>query len=107
MIETTSMLLQTDSIYPVVVDDLYLHYNPSLSLYWILPVYLVVEYSHQLGFYQMIHYQVMIWWIETMIQFWEYDVEIQTLMKGHLCYTTRDGAKVTLQNDVVVVLVST
>ena len=29
------------------------------------------DYSHQLGFYQMIHYQVMIWWIEKMIQCWE------------------------------------
>ena len=71
MIETTSLPLQTHSIYPVVVEDLYLHYNPSLYLYWLLPMYLVVEYSCQLGFYQMIHYQVMIWWIETIIQCWE------------------------------------
>ena len=68
---------------------------------------LVVEYSHQLGFYQMIHYQVIIWWIEKMIQCWEYEVEIQTLMKGHLCYTTRDNAQVTLRHVVVIVPVST
>ena len=49
----------------------------------------------------------MIWWIETMIQCWEQEVEIQTLMKGHPCYTTRDDAEVTLQHIVVVVLVST
>ena len=107
MIETTSLPLQTHSIYHVVVEDLDLHYNPSLSLYWLLLMYLVVEYSHQLGFYQMIHYEVMIWWIETMIQCWEYEVEIQTLMKGHSCYTTRDNSEVTLQNVVFVVPVST
>ena len=31
----------------------------------------------------------------------------QTLMKGHLCYTTRDNAQVTLQHVVLVVPVST
>ena len=34
-------------------------------------------------------------------------MEIQTLMKGHLSYTTRDNAKVTLRYAVVVVPVST
>ena len=34
-------------------------------------------------------------------------MEIQTLMKGHLCYITRDNAEVTLHNVVVVVPVST
>ena len=33
-------------------------------------------------------------------------MEIQTLMKGHLCYTTRDNTEVTLRHDVVVVPVS-
>ena len=42
-----------------------------------------------------------------MIQYWEYVVEIQTLTKGHLCYTNRDNAEVTLRHDVVIVLVST
>ena len=36
MKETTSLPLQTHSIYPVVVEDIDLQYNPSLSLYWIL-----------------------------------------------------------------------
>ena len=60
MNKTTSLLLQTHSIYPVVVEDLALHYNPSLFLYWLLLMQLVVEYLHQLGLYQMIYYQVMI-----------------------------------------------
>ena len=34
-------------------------------------------------------------------------MEIQTLMKGHSCYTTRDNAEVTLQHVVAVVPVST
>ena len=34
-------------------------------------MYLVVEYSRQLGFHQTIHYKVMTWWIETMVQCWE------------------------------------
>ena len=42
-----------------------------------------------------------------MIQCWEQEVEIQTLMKGYSCYTTRDKAEVTLCNAVVVVPVST
>ena len=42
-----------------------------------------------------------------MIQCWEYEMEIQTLMKGHFCYTTRDNDEVTLRHDVVVVPVST
>ena len=46
-------------------------------------------------------------WIETMIQCWEQEVEKQTLVKGHLCYTTRDNAEVTLRHAVVVVTVST
>ena len=33
-------------------------------------------------------------------------MEIQTLMKGHLCYTTSDNAEVTLRHDVVVLPVS-
>ena len=70
-------------------------------------MWLVVDYYHQLGLYQMIHYQVMIWWIEKMIQCWEYEVEKQTFMKGHSCYKTRDNAQVTLQHVVVVVTVST
>ena len=107
MIQTTSLSLQTHFIYHVVVEDLDLHYKPSLSLYWLLPMQLVVEYSRQIGFYQMIHYQVMIWWIETMIQCWEQEVEIQTLMKVHVCYTTRDNAEVTLRHVVVVVPLST
>ena len=36
---------QTHLIYPVMVEYLYLHYQPSLSLYWLLPMYLVVDYS--------------------------------------------------------------
>ena len=59
------------SIYPVVVEYLALHYQPSMSLYWLLLMYFFVEYSCQLGFYKMIHYLVIIWWIETMIQWWE------------------------------------
>ena len=55
----------------------------------------------------MIHYPVIIWWIETMIQCWEYEVDIQTLMKGHSCYTNRDNAEVTLWHAVAVVPVST
>ena len=101
------MPLQKHSIYPVAVEDLYLHYKPSLSLYWILPMYFTVEYSSHIGLYQIIHYQVMIGWIETMVQCWEYEVEIQTLMKGHSCYTTRGNAEVTLRHFVVVVPVST
>ena len=34
-------------------------------------------------------------------------MEIQTLMKGHSCYTTCDNAQVTLRHVVVVVPVST
>ena len=79
----------------------------SLSMYWILPMQLVVDYSHQLGFYQMIHHQVIIWWIEKMVKYWEQEVEKQTLMKGHSCYTTRDNAQVTLQHVIFAVLVST
>ena len=101
------MPLQKHLIYPVVVEDLDLHYKPSLSLYQILTMYFVVEYSRQLGFLQMIHYQVMIWWNETMIQCWEYEVEIQKLMKGHLCYTTRDNAEVSLLHAFVIFMVST
>ena len=52
MIETTSLPLQIHSIYHVVVEDLDLHYKSSLSLYWLLPMYLVVEYPWQLGFYE-------------------------------------------------------
>ena len=66
----------------------------------------VVEYSRHIGFYRIIHYQVMIQWIETMIKCWEYDVEIQTLMNCHSCYKTCDNAKVTLQHAVDVVPVS-
>ena len=36
MNETTSLPLQTNSIYIVVVEDLDRHYQPSLSMYWIL-----------------------------------------------------------------------
>ena len=35
------------------------------------------------------------------------EVEIQTLMKGHSCYTTCDNSEVTLRHVVVVVTVST
>ena len=66
----------------------------------------VVEYQRQLGFYQMIHHPVMIWSIETMIKCWEQEVEIQTLMKGHSCYTTRNNYEVTLRHAVVSVFVS-
>ena len=55
----------------VVVENLDLHYHPSLYLYWLLPMWFVVEYSHHTFFYQMIYYQVIIWLIETMIQCWE------------------------------------
>ena len=55
----------------------------------------------------MIHYQVMIWCIETIIQCWEQEVEKQTLMKGHQCYKTPDNSEVTLRHAVVVVSVST
>ena len=101
------MTLQTYLIYPVAVEDLDLHYNPSLFLYRLLPMYFFVEYSHHIGFYQMINYPLMIWWIETIIQCWEYELEIQTLMKGESCYTTHDNAEVTLRHAVVVVPVST
>ena len=51
--------------------------------------------------------QIMIHWcIEKMIQYWELEVEIQTLMKGHLCYTTRDNAELTLPHAISVVSVS-
>ena len=90
----------------MVVQDLALHYQPSLSLYWLLPMQFVDEYSRQLYFYQMIHYPVMIWLTETIIQRWEQYVEIQALMKGHFCYKTCDNAEVTLWYDVVVVPVS-
>ena len=63
---------------------------------------LVVEYSCQIGFYQMIQYPVMVCLIKTMIKCWEWLVEIQKFMKGHLCYTTRDNAEVTLRHDVFV-----
>ena len=86
MNEMTRLPLQTHVIYPVVVEYLDFHYQPSLYLYWLLPMELVVEYSRQLSFYQMIHYQVTIWWIETIIQCWEYEVEIQTLMRV-ICVT--------------------
>ena len=39
-----------------------------------------------------------------MIQCWEYEVEIQKLMKVHSCYTTCDNAEVALQHSVVVFL---
>ena len=55
----------------------------------------------------MIQCQVMIWLIETNIQYLEYEVEIHTFMKVSLCYTTRYDAKVTLRHDVVVVPAST
>ena len=42
-----------------------------------------------------------------MIQCWEKEVDIQTLMKGHLCYTIRDNAEVKLRHTFVVVPVST
>ena len=42
-----------------------------------------------------------------MIQCWKYEVEIQTLVEGHSCYTTRDYDEVTLRHAVVVVPVST
>ena len=42
-----------------------------------------------------------------MIQCWELEVEIQTFMKVHSCYTTRDNSEVTLQHVFVVVPVST
>ena len=99
--------MKTHQIYPVAAEDLYLYYKLSLSLYRILPMQLVIEYSCQLGFYQMIHCQVMIWWIETMIECWEQEVQIQTLMKGNQCYTTRDNTEVKLRNAIVVVSVST
>ena len=105
--ETKSLLLQSHSVYNVVVEDIYLHYNSSLSLYWMLLMQFVFEYSRQIGFYKMIHYQVMIWWIEIMIKYWELEVQIQTFMKGHFCYTNCDNAEVTLRNSVVVVPVST
>ena len=44
----------------------------------------------------------MIWFIEAMIQCWEYEVEIQTLMKVRSCYTNRDNSEVTLRHAVVV-----
>ena len=71
MNETTSLTLQTHSVDPLAVEDIDLHYKPSLSLYRLLLMFLVAEYSRQLIFYQIIHYQVMIWWIETVIQVWE------------------------------------
>ena len=80
----------------MVVEYLAVHYQQSLSLYWLLTMKFVVEFSRHIGFYEMIHYQVMIWWIERIIKCWEYEVNIQTLMKGHSCYTTRDNAEVTL-----------
>ena len=55
----------------------------------------------------MIHYLVMIWWNETIIQCWEQEVEIQTVMKSYYFYKNRDNAEATLRNDVVVVPVST
>ena len=72
-----------------------------------MAIYLLYEYSNQIYFYRMIHYPVMIWLIEKMIQYWEYEVDIQTSMKGCSCYTTSDNSEVTLQHDVVVVIVST
>ena len=71
MNEMTSFTLQTNPIYPVVVDDPDLHNQQSLSLYWLPTMYFLVEYSRQIGLYQIIHYPVMIWWIETMIKCWE------------------------------------
>ena len=68
MNETASLPLQTHLIYPVVVEDIDLRYQPSLSLYRLLPMYFFAEYPRQISFYQMIRYQVMIWSIETMIQ---------------------------------------
>ena len=38
MIEMTSLPLQTYSIYHVVVEDIDIHYKPSLSLYWLIPM---------------------------------------------------------------------
>ena len=107
IIETTSLPMKAHSIYPVAVEDLDLHYTPSLSLYWLLPMQLVVEYSCQLGFYQMVHYKLMIWWTETAIQCWEQEVEIQILMRVHYCYTTRNNSEVTLRHAVVVMPDST
>ena len=60
--------MKTHSIYPMAVEDLDIHYKPSLSLYRLIPMYLVVEYSRQLGFYQIIHYPVIILLVDTMIQ---------------------------------------
>ena len=34
-------------------------------------------------------------------------MDIQTLMKGNSCYTTRDNSEVTLRNDVVIMPMST
>ena len=36
--KTTSLPLQTNLIYSVVVEDLDLHYKPSLFMYWLLTV---------------------------------------------------------------------
>ena len=36
MNDMTSLPLQTHHIYIVVVEDIALHYQPSLSLYWLL-----------------------------------------------------------------------
>ena len=94
-------------MYHVVVEDLALSYQPSLYMYWILPMCFVVEQSFQIGLYQMIYYPMMIWWIETMIQCWEQEVVIQTLMKIHFCYTNRDNYEVKLQHAIVVVPVET
>ena len=55
----------------------------------------------------MIYDQFMIWLIETMTQCLEYDVEIKTLIKGHLCYTTHDNTELTLRHAVFVVPMST
>ena len=107
MNETPILPLQTHSIYPVVVEDIALHFHPSLSMYRLLTMQFVVEFSHQICFYQMIHYPVMILLIETIIQCWEQEVEIQTLMKGRPCYTNFDNSEVTLWSSVVVVPVST
>ena len=107
MNEATSILLLTHSIYPVVLEDLYLHLKPSLSMDRLLLMYFVVEYSRQLGLFQMIHYPVMIRWIDAIIQCWQYEVEIQTLIKNNSVYTTRDNAEVELHDAVSFVLVST
>ena len=45
--------------------------------------------------------------VETMVQYWEYEVEIQTLMKDHLFYKTCDNSEVILRHAVVIVLVLT